>query len=85
MKFLFGGCKRFGFLCTLITRALHGLKLQEMQSASSNKCISSSMYFWYLWGMGYGCHAICGPVVDISISNKLVWLGVQLSYFSFVL
>ena len=27
---------------------------------------------WYLRGMGYGFHAIGGPMVSISISNRLV-------------
>ena len=43
-----------------------------MQPVSSNKCISSSIHFWYLWGMPYGFHAIGGLVVGISISNRLV-------------
>ena len=28
--------------------------------------------FWYLQGMGYGLHVISGPVVGISILNRLI-------------
>ena len=62
MKLPVLGCKGSGFLGTIITGAAYMLKLLEVQPASSNKCISSSMNFWSLRGMGYGFHAIgvCG-------------------------
>ena len=44
-----------------------------MQPAYSNTCISSSANFWYLRGMVYDFHVNGGPVVDIPISNRLVF------------
>ena len=43
MKLLILGYKGSGFLGTIITGAAYGLKVLEMQPASSNKCISSSI------------------------------------------
>ena len=42
-----------------------------MEHAHSSNHISSSMNFWYLSGMGYGLHAVGGPVFGMSISNRL--------------
>ena len=72
MKLFFLGYYGSGSLDTIITGAVHGLRLLEMQPASSNKHISSSTNFWYLIEKGYGFHAIYGPVFGISISNMLV-------------
>ena len=58
-------------LGTIITEAAHELMLLEMQPASSSKHISSSTHFWHLRGMRYALLAINGPVVGISISNRL--------------
>ena len=44
----------------------------ELQPAFSNNCISLLLNFWYLKRIGYGLHAISGPVVGISILNMLV-------------
>ena len=66
------GWKGPGFLGIIITGAAHGLKLSEMQPAFSNSHVFLSMKFWYLRGMGFGLHAFGGPMVGISISNRLV-------------
>ena len=44
-----------------------------MHPELSNNHISSSLNFWYLSGMQYGFHAIGGPVVGMSISNRLAF------------
>ena len=74
MKLLFLGCKGLGILRTIITGAAYGLRPMEMQPAFTNNHISSSMNFWYLWGMAYGLCTIDGPVVGTFISNRLVLL-----------
>ena len=66
MKLLFLRYKGSGFLGTIITGAGHKLKLLEMQPAFSINCISLSMNFWYMRGMGYGLHVICVPMAGIS-------------------
>ena len=71
MKQLFLGCKGSGFLGTIFTGAAHELKLVEMQPTSSNKCISSSINFWYLRRMGYVFCGIDSSVVGMSILNRL--------------
>ena len=70
---LFLGCKGSGHFGTIITGVAHVLRLFEMQHALSSSHISLLRNFWYLNGMGYGLHAIGGPVVGISISNSLVF------------
>ena len=49
-----------------------GLSFFEMQPELSMNHISSSTNFWNLSGMGYGLHAIGGPVVGMYISSRLV-------------
>ena len=58
---VFLGCKGSGFSGAIITGAAHGIKLLEMKPASPNKCISSSINFWYLRGNGYGFCTIVYP------------------------
>ena len=66
---MFWGSKGSGFLGTIITGAALGLKLLEMQPAFSNNCFSSSVNIYLRW-IGYGLHAIGGPVVGISILKR---------------
>ena len=68
------GCKGSGFLRNIITEAALGFQLLEMEPAFSNNHISSSMNFWYLGWMEYGLCTIVGPMVVISITNRLVLL-----------
>ena len=66
------GMERIWFFRDYYHWCCHRCKLLEMQSAFSNNHISPSMNFWYLSGIGYGFGTIGGPVVGISISNRLV-------------
>ena len=66
-----GGYRESGILGTVITGATHTFRLFEVQPVLSSSFISSLMSIWYLSGMGYGLHAVGGPVVWMSISNRL--------------